>query len=85
MADLIAEMKRLAPATIVNKLARQVEQGGLPAAGSLRPAQQAGVSWDMTLKLQGDTFGAVKEVGGLDVQLVYFRGLNECRASPGDR
>jgi hypothetical protein len=23
----------------------------------------------------------VKEVGGLDVQLVYFRGFNECRAS----
>jgi hypothetical protein len=26
-------------------------------------------------------FRAVKEVGGLDVQLVYFRGLAECRAS----
>jgi hypothetical protein len=26
-------------------------------------------------------FHAVKEVGGLDVQLVYFRGLSECRAS----
>jgi hypothetical protein len=35
----------------------------------------------MALKLQGDMFGAVKEVGGLDVQLVYFRGMGECRAS----
>jgi orotidine-5'-phosphate decarboxylase len=26
-------------------------------------------------------FEAVKQVGGLDVQLVYFRGFNECRAS----
>jgi hypothetical protein len=26
-------------------------------------------------------FRAVKEVGGLDVQLVYFRGFNECQAS----
>lgn len=38
-------------------------------------------TWDMALKLQADMFSAVKEVGGLDVQLVYFRGLNETRAS----
>lgn len=39
-------------------------------------------AWDLALKLQADMFGAVKEVGGLDVQLVYFRGLSETRASP---
>ena len=38
-------------------------------------------SWDLALELQGDMFRAVKEVGGLDVQLVYFRGFNECQAS----
>ncbi|MGD9784832.1 MAG: VWA domain-containing protein [Hyphomicrobiaceae bacterium] len=38
-------------------------------------------TWDMALKLQGDMFSAVAEIGGLDVQLVYFRGLGECRAS----
>ena len=38
-------------------------------------------TWDMALALQGDMFSAVKEVGGLDVQLVYFRGAGECRAS----
>jgi len=38
-------------------------------------------TWDLALKLQGDMFHAVKEVGGLDVQLVYFRGFNETRAS----
>ena len=38
-------------------------------------------TWDMALKLQADMFSAVKEVGGLDVQLVYFRGLGETRAS----
>jgi hypothetical protein len=38
-------------------------------------------SWDLALQLQGDMFRAVKEVGGLDVQLVYFRGFNECQAS----
>jgi hypothetical protein len=38
-------------------------------------------SWDMALALQADMFHAVKAIGGLDVQLVYFRGFNECRAS----
>lgn len=38
-------------------------------------------SWDLALKLQADMFRAVKEVGGLDVQLVYFRGLGETQAS----
>jgi hypothetical protein len=38
-------------------------------------------TWDLALSLQGDMFSAVKEVGGLAVQLVYFRGAGECRAS----
>ncbi len=38
-------------------------------------------SWDLALALQSDMFQAVKAVGGLDVQLVYFRGFNECQAS----
>jgi hypothetical protein len=38
-------------------------------------------TWDMALALQADMFRAVKAVGGLDVQLVYFRGAGECRAS----
>jgi hypothetical protein len=35
----------------------------------------------MALALQADMFQAVKSIGGLDVQLVYFRGAGECRAS----
>ena len=38
-------------------------------------------TWDMALALQADMFDAVKAVGGLDVQLVYFRGAGECAAS----
>ena len=38
-------------------------------------------SWDLALELQADMFKAVKAVGGLDVQLAYFRGFNECQAS----
>lgn len=38
-------------------------------------------TWDMALGLQGEMFAAVKAVGALDVQLVFFRGMGECRAS----
>lgn len=38
-------------------------------------------SWDMALAIQADMFAEAGRVGGLDVQLVYFRGHGECRAS----
>jgi len=38
-------------------------------------------TWDLAMGLQADMFSAVKSVGGLDVQLIYFRGFGECRAS----
>ncbi|MBN8935962.1 MAG: VWA domain-containing protein [Rhizobiales bacterium] len=37
--------------------------------------------WDTACRLQGDMFGEAAAIGGLDVQLVYYRGLSECRAS----
>ncbi|MGE0063654.1 MAG: VWA domain-containing protein [Xanthobacteraceae bacterium] len=38
-------------------------------------------TWDSACVLQADMFREAASVGGLDIQLVYFRGLNECRAS----
>lgn len=38
-------------------------------------------SWDRAQAIQGDMFREAGSVGGLDVQLVYFRGFDECRAS----
>jgi hypothetical protein len=38
-------------------------------------------TWDLACKLQGEMFEAAGAVGGLSVQLVYFRGLGESRAS----
>lgn len=38
-------------------------------------------TWDMALQLQSQMFEAVRSVGGLDVQLIYFRSADECRAS----
>ncbi len=38
-------------------------------------------TWDTACGLQADMFREAASAGGLDIQLVYFRGLNECRAS----
>ena len=38
-------------------------------------------TWDSACALQADMFREAASIGGLDIQLVYFRGLNECRAS----
>jgi len=38
-------------------------------------------TWDVACALQGEMFGAAASVGGLSVQLVFFRGLGETRAS----
>ncbi len=38
-------------------------------------------TWDRACKLQGEMFEAAGALGGLDVQLVFYRGFNECKAS----
>lgn len=39
-------------------------------------------SWDMTCQIQGQMFAETATLGGLDVQLVYYRGFMEFKASP---
>ena len=39
-------------------------------------------TWDRALNIQAEMFAETAKIGGLDVQLVYFRGFGECRASP---
>lgn len=72
VAEFIAKVKELA-----------VRPGD--ARGRIIFAMDATMSrqptWDMAMSLQGDMFKAIKSAGGLDVQLIYFRGLDECRAS----
>ncbi len=72
VAAFIAKMKSLAPAATG-------ERGRLVFA--MDATMSRAPTWDMALKLQGEMFASVKEVGGLDVQLIYFRGMGECRAS----
>jgi hypothetical protein len=38
-------------------------------------------TWDVAQRLQARMFEVAARSGGLDVQLVYYRGLSECRAS----
>ena len=72
VAAFVARMKTSAAAPTANR-------------GRLIFAMDATMSreptWHLALGLQADMFRTVKEVGGLDVQLVYFRGAGECRAS----
>lgn len=37
-------------------------------------------TWDLACQVQNEMFLAVKQIGGLAVQLVYYRGFDECRA-----
>ena len=48
---------------------------GIDATGSRQ------TTWDTACQLQGKMFHEVAIVGGLDIQLVYYRGLCECSHS----
>ena len=39
-------------------------------------------TWDRACQLQGEMFESTASLGGLDVQLVFYRGFRECLASP---
>jgi hypothetical protein len=72
VADFVRRMKEMAPATAAGR-------GRLVFAMDATMSRQP--TWDMALALQAEMFKAVKAIGGLDVQLVYFRGAGECRSS----
>jgi len=65
--------------------ARAMSPHGAGANGRLVFALDATMSrqptWDMACALQADMFREASSIGSLDVRLVYYRGLNECRAS----
>jgi len=49
---------------------------GLDATASREP------TWDVAVSIQAEMFETAASVGGLEMQLIYYRGLSECRASP---
>ena len=73
----------------IDAFLRQVRELG-PAAGgegrgrllfALDATMSRQPTWDTACRLQADMFREAAAIGGLDVQLVYFRGFDECRAS----
>lgn len=74
VTDFLAKMKAMGPAAKAG-----ADRGrlifGMDATMSRQP------TWDRALQIQAEMFAETAKVGGLDVQLVYFRGFGECRAS----
>jgi hypothetical protein len=64
----------------VKTLAPAAERGRLVFALDATMSRQP--TWDQACRLQADMFGEAAAAGGLNIQLVYYRGLMECRASP---
>ena len=69
----LAEMKGLTAGTGPGPCGRLIF--ALDATASRQP------TWDTACHLQAEMFREVATTGGLSVQLVYYRGLSECRAS----
>ena len=69
----LSQVKSLGPGTQSGQRGRLIF--ALVATMSRQPM------WDQACSLQADMFRETAVIGGLDVQLLYFRGLAECRAS----
>jgi len=71
----------------IEAFVRQARALGATATGSgrlilsLDATMSRQPTWDLACGLQGEMFDAVGKAGALAVQLVYFRGLGECRSS----
>jgi hypothetical protein len=88
-SDLAAQHKPAQPAGRADVAAFLAEARALPqrtgGRGRLIFALDATMSrqptWDLACQLQAAMFEAAAKAGGLEVQLVYFRGHGEARAS----
>jgi hypothetical protein len=69
----LQKVRALGPATQTGQRGRLIF--ALDATMSRQPL------WDTACRLQADMFREAAAIGGLDVQLVYYRGISECRAS----
>jgi hypothetical protein len=69
----LESVRSLGPATQAGQRGRLIF--ALDATMSRQPL------WDTACQLQADMFRETAAIGGLDVQLIYYRGLAECRAS----
>lgn len=84
MADAVSPQK--STPTEIDIFLRQVQAAATRAEGgrlvlALDATMSRQPTWDLACALQGKMFDAVGQAGALNVQLVYFRGFGECRAS----
>jgi len=75
VAGFLNKVKTMAPVAIKT----DGQQGRLIFALDATMSREA--TWDHAQHIQAGMFSEAARIGGLDVQLVYFRGFNECRAS----
>lgn len=73
VAGFLRKVKTMAPVA-----RKQNGQGRLIFALDATMSREA--TWDQAQQIQSGMFAEAARIGGLDVQLVYFRGYNECRA-----
>ena len=70
----------------LRQVARAPAPRGAGGRGRLIFAMDATASrqptWDRASHIQAEMFKETAALGGLDIQLVYYRGFGECRASP---
>ena len=75
-ADVDAFLRRVAATPA---LVKHGETGRLIFAMDATASREP--TWDRACQIQGEMFDATAALGGLSVQLVYYRGFGECRAS----
>ena len=73
VADFLEKLKRAPAAYTGGGRGRLIF--ALDATASREP------TWDRACRIQGEMFEATAGLGGLEIQLVYYRGFSECKAS----
>ena len=74
-AEVEAFLRQVAAMPAVRAAGRGRLIFALDATASREP------TWDRACQIQAEMFVATESLGGLDVQLVFYRGLGECKAS----
>ena len=73
----------------VDAFLRQLRAAPVPSARgergrlifALDATASRGPTWDRACRIQGEMFEATAGLGGLEIQLVFYRGFAECKAS----
>jgi hypothetical protein len=73
VSEFLAKLKNTRPGADTPTRGRLIL--AIDATASRQP------TWDAACKIQGEMFEATAGIGALDLQLVFYRGFDECRAS----